>query len=138
MNTYLAEVLRQHQGIFQVYTLPLGNTERDWLSAKVDKMAFPKRVGDLYLVPPPYQALGDKNEQRASHGTPWQYDSYVPLLFVNPAFKAKRINHAVSTTDIAPTLAALLAVKLPSAAVGNPLPEVLRAFLPNSNMKQRS
>ncbi|WP_347251638.1 alkaline phosphatase family protein [Legionella sp.] len=138
VNTYLAEVLRQHQGIFQVYALPLGNTERDWLSAKVDKMAFPKRVGDLYLVPPPYQALGDRNEQRASHGTPWQYDSYVPLLFVNPAFKAKRINHAVSTTDIAPTLAALLAVKLPSAAVGNPLPEVLRAFSPNSNMKQRS
>lgn len=125
VSHYLADVLRQQQDIFQVYPLPLVNVERDWLSAKVDKMAFPKRSGDLYLVPPPYQASADKNEQRGSHGTPWQYDSYVPLLFANPAFKAQRINHSVSTTDIAPTLAAVLAVKLPSAAVGHPLSEVL-------------
>ena len=108
--------------------MPLANTEHDWLSAKVDKMAFPNRSGDLYLVAPTYQALADKSEQRVAHGTPWQYDSYVPLLFVNPAFKAQRISKIVSTTDIAPTLAAILAIKYPSAAVGQPLPEVMELF----------
>ena len=91
-------------------------------------MAFPGRSGDLYLVPPPYQALGDKSEQRVAHGTPWLYDSYVPLLFVNPAFKAQRITRAVSIIDIAPTLAAILVIKSPSAALGQPLPEVMRQF----------
>lgn len=128
VSTYLAEILRQQTGIFQAYPIPLTNIEPDWLSAKVDKMAFPKRAGDLYLVPPPYQALADKSEQRVAHGTPWQYDSFVPLLFVNPAFKVQRITKAVSTTDIAPTLAAILAIKLPSAAVGQPLPEVIEQF----------
>ncbi|MCC5014137.1 MULTISPECIES: alkaline phosphatase family protein [unclassified Legionella] len=128
ISTYLAEALRQQAAIFQAYPMPLANTEHDWLSAKVDKMAFPNRSGDLYLVAPPYQALADKSEQRVAHGTPWQYDSYVPLLFVNPAFKAQRISKIVSTTDIAPTLAAILAIKYPSAAVGQPLPEVMELF----------
>lgn len=127
VSTYLAETLRQQPGIFQTYTMPLANTEHDWLSAKVDKMAFPERSGDIYLVPPPYQTLASR-EYRVSHGTPWQYDSYVPLLFVNPAFKTLRITKAVSTTDIAPTLAAILSIKFPSAAMGQPLSEVMQAF----------
>lgn len=124
----LAETLRQQRGIFQVYTLPLANTEQDWLSAKVDKMVFPGRSGELYLVPAPYQALGNKHEARVSHGTPWQYDSFVPLVFVNPAFKAQGITRKVYITDIASTLAALLSIKPPSASVGHPLPEVMSAF----------
>ncbi|MDI9819873.1 MULTISPECIES: alkaline phosphatase family protein [unclassified Legionella] len=128
VSAFLADTLRQQPGIFQAYTLPLGGTEHDWLSAKVDKMAFPGRAGDIYLVPPPFQALADKNEQRVAHGTPWQYDSYVPLLFVNPAFKAQGIIKSVDSTDIAPTLAAILSIKPPSAATGQPLAEVITAF----------
>lgn len=124
VGNYLTEQLRELPGVFQAYTLPLASREHDWLSAKVDKMAFPGRAGDLYIVPPPYQALADKSEQRVSHGTPWSYDSYVPLLFVNPAFKAHLIARPVYTIDIAPTLAALLQIKAPSAAVGQPLAEV--------------
>ncbi|KTD08614.1 alkaline phosphatase family protein [Legionella jamestowniensis] len=128
VSAYLAETLRQQVGIFQAYPMPLANTEHDWLSAKVDKMAFPDRSGDIYLVPPPYQALADKSEQRVAHGTPWQYDSYVPLLFVNAQFKTKHITRPVHTTDIAPTLAAILSIKSPSASVGQPLTEVIETF----------
>jgi predicted AlkP superfamily pyrophosphatase or phosphodiesterase len=128
VSAYLTEALREQPGIFQAYTLPLANTEKDWLSAKVDKMAFIQRAGDIYLVPPPYQSLGGKDEQRVSHGTPWQYDSFVPLLFVNSAFKAKHIVRMVNTTDIAPTLTAILSIKPPSAAVGIPLQEVIKQF----------
>ncbi|CEK09832.1 alkaline phosphatase family protein [Legionella hackeliae] len=128
VSSYLAETLRQQIGVFKAYPIPLANTEHDWLSAKVDKMAFPDRSGDIYLVPPPYQALAEKNDQRVAHGTPWQYDSYVPLLFVNGNFKATRITKPVTTIDIAPTLAAILSIKSPSAAIGQPLPEVINAF----------
>lgn len=128
VSSYLAETLRQQPGIFQAYTLPLANTEHDWLSAKVDKMAFPERAGDIYLVPPPYQALSEKSDVQVNHGTPWQYDSYVPLLFVNAKFQPQRITKLASTTDIAPTLAAILSIKSPSAAVGQPLQEVIDAL----------
>ncbi|CDZ76882.1 Alkaline phosphatase precursor [Legionella massiliensis] len=128
VSSYLAEFLNQQPSIFKVYPLPLTKTDIDWLSDKVNRMAFPERIGDLYLVPLPYEAFDGKNKHRVSHGTPWQYDSYVPLLFANPAFKAQRIFKPVNTTDIAPTLAALLLIKAPSASVGQPLQEVLEQF----------
>jgi predicted AlkP superfamily pyrophosphatase or phosphodiesterase len=125
VSSYLADVLTQQPSIYKVYPMPLEKAELDWVAVKVSKMNYPERSGDLYMVPLPYEAFDRKNKQRVSHGTPWLYDSYVPLLFVNPGFKAQRIFKPVSTTDIAPTLAAVLMLKSPSAAVGQPLKEVL-------------
>jgi arylsulfatase A-like enzyme len=128
VSQYVAQNLIHHKGVFKAYALPVSGIERDWLSAKVDKMSYPYRAGDIYIVQPPYQSNGSKNDNRVMHGSPWQYDSYVPLLFVNPGFKAQLISRPVNTTDIAPTLTSLLLIKSPSAAVGQPLNEVLKAF----------
>lgn len=127
VSHHLAQALTLQPGIFKAYALPVTQIEKDWLSAKVNKMSYPYRTGDVYIVQPPNQSNGAKNMYRVTHGSPWNYDSYVPLLFVHPNFKAQRISRPVYTTDIAPTLSALLMIKSPSAAVGQPLEEVLSA-----------
>ncbi len=127
LSSYLANILTEQSGMYKVYPLPVANS-KDWLSSKINKMAFPERSGDLYLVPLPNQALFNKNQQRVAHGTPWNYDSYIPLLFVNPMFHAQQIFKPVSATAIAPTLAAILRIKPPSAAARQPLKEVLKQF----------
>lgn len=127
VSQYLASSLSHQPGIFKAFALPLSGVEKDWLSAKVDHMAYPYRAGDIYLVQPPYQSYGDKNPDRVAHGSPWRYDSYVPLIFSNPGFKPQRIARPVTTTDIAPTLSAILMIKSPSAAVGQPLTEVIKS-----------
>jgi predicted AlkP superfamily pyrophosphatase or phosphodiesterase len=124
----VAQTLTQQPGVYKAYPLPVTGLEKDWISSKVNRMAYPYRAGDVYIVPPPYQSNGANSDARVSHGSPWLYDSYVPLLFVHPSFKANVIHRPVKTTDIAPTLAALLMIKHPSAAVGQPLTEVLKAF----------
>lgn len=123
---YLASMLQQEPSLFTIYPLPLLQNNQDWLSNKVTKMNFPGRTGDLYIVPKPYQDITDTPEIAISHGSPWNYDSYVPLLFVNPNFKPTRITRLVYTTDIASTLTGLLAIKPPSASIGNPLQEVIQ------------
>lgn len=128
VSQYVAESLNQQPGVYKAYTLPIANIEKDWITAKVDRMSYPARAGDVYIVQPPYQSNGTKNDTRVAHGSPWQYDSYVPLLFVHPGFKPQMISREVFTTDIAATLAALLMIKSPSAAVGQPLAEVLLPF----------
>lgn len=128
VNHYLVASLNTQPGIFRAFSLPITYIEKDWLSAKVDRMAYPERAGDIYLVQPPYQSHGAKNEDRVAHGSPWQYDTYVPLLFVSPHFKPQRLFRPVYTTDIASTLSALLMIKSPSGAVGTPLLEVIDAF----------
>lgn len=128
ISTYLIEILEQQPSIYKVYPMTTTKTSLDWIGTKVSKMAYPGRSGDLYLVPLSHEAFNGKNRQRVSHGTPWSYDSYVPLLFANPEFKAQRIFTPVQTTDIAPTLAAILMLKPPSAAVGQPLKEVVDLY----------
>ncbi|MDR3442699.1 MAG: alkaline phosphatase family protein [Legionella sp.] len=132
VSLYLAQRLTLKPGVFKAFPLPITQIEKDWLSAKVNKMYYPNRTGDIYIVQPPNQSNGAKNAFRITHGSPWNYDSYVPLLFVNPNFKAQFISRPVYTTDIASTLAALLIIKSPSAAVGQPLNEVMKAFRENS------
>lgn len=128
VKNYLAHALTQQPGIFKAYALPITEIEKDWLSAKVNKMYYPERSGDIYLIQPPNQSYGTKSKDRVAHGSPWQYDSYVPLLFVHPDFKAQRIFRPTYTPDIAPTLSAVLMIKNPSGAVGQPLQEVVQAF----------
>ncbi|KTD03341.1 alkaline phosphatase family protein [Fluoribacter gormanii] len=128
VKRYIAHALTLQPGIFKAYALPITDIEKDWLSAKVNKMYFPNRSGDIYLIQPPNQSYGTKGKDRVAHGSPWQYDSFVPLLFVHPDFKAQRIFRTTYTTDIAPTLSAVLMIKNPSAATGHPLQEVLSAF----------
>ncbi len=46
-----------------------------------------------------------------THGSPYDYDSNVPIIFYGPGFAPGRYNEFVRTVDIAPTLAQLLGVK---------------------------
>ena len=61
----------------------------------------------------------------AIHGSPWAYDTYVPIFFAGHKVPAKTTARLVSPTDIAPTIAAYLGIKYPSGSLGVPLVEVL-------------
>lgn len=125
VNLFIANQITNQTGIFLAYPQPVTNLMEDWISSKVKRMYYPGRSGDVYMVQPPYQSYGEHQADRVAHGSPWQYDTYVPLLFVNPNFNSQQIVRPVKTTDIAPTLASLLMIKFPSASVGVPLSEVV-------------
>jgi len=85
-----------------------------------------KRSGDIYLVFEPNVFINDFDGLTVSstHGSPWRYDTYVPVIFAGNGLSAARVVRAVAPYDIAPTLAAYLGVKPPSGNVGAVLPEV--------------
>jgi len=58
-----------------------------------------------------------------NHGSPWGYDTYVPIIFSGWNIPVKKNNRHVGTLDIAPTLALFLGTKLPSGSVGKSLLE---------------
>lgn len=58
----------------------------------------------------------------ASHGSPYAYDSHVPLIFAGAGIPAGRHPQFVRTVDLAPTLARLLGVKPLEAIDGVALP----------------
>jgi predicted AlkP superfamily pyrophosphatase or phosphodiesterase len=87
----------------------------------------PKRSGDIYVVFEPNVFINDFDglTVASSHGSPWRYDTFVPLLFAGAGLAPARVSRPVTPYDVAPTLAAFLGTKPPSGAVGDPLPEVL-------------
>lgn len=83
-----------------------------------------KRSGDIYLVTMPHIYFGNKQYNHAHHGTPWIYDTHVPVIFSHPSFKPKRIHRRVRTIDVAPTLASLVHIDPPAESTGEVLTEV--------------
>lgn len=62
----------------------------------------------------------------ASHGSPYDADSHVPMIFYGPAFKAGRQTAFVRTVDIAPTIARVIGVNPSEKLDGVPLLSVLK------------
>ena len=87
----------------------------------------PKRSGDIYLVFEPNVFINDFDglTVASTHGSPWRYDTYVPVIFAGAGLEPQTVSRPVTPYDIAPTLATYLGISLPSGAIGNPLPEVL-------------
>jgi predicted AlkP superfamily pyrophosphatase or phosphodiesterase len=107
-----------------------GNLPNAPLIQSVLRNYHPKRSGDIYLVFKSNRFINDFDGTNVSvtHGSPWRYDSFVPIVFAGGKLSGRRIYRNVEPVDIAPTLAAVLGVKAPSGAFGAPLDEVMHAL----------
>jgi hypothetical protein len=85
----------------------------------------PKRSGDVFLVFMPY-AVPSSSATGTTHGTPWNYDAQVPLIFWGSAFKAGFYATPCQPIDLVATLAAVLGLTQPSGAQGTPLTPSLK------------
>jgi hypothetical protein len=74
----------------------------------------------LYVLRPYHMHTGD----RTTHGTPWTYDTHVPLIFLGHGVRAGHHHRRVSPAAIAPTLAHLLQIDAPAACEEQPLEEL--------------
>jgi arylsulfatase A-like enzyme len=73
------------------------------------------RGGDLLVVPKEYWSLLGRATNIANHGTPYEYDTHVPMIFMGGGIRAGRSGAAVTPADIAPTLASLAGMTMPRA-----------------------
>lgn len=87
----------------------------------------PKRSGDILVVFESNHFINDFDGLIVSstHGSPWSYDTHVPIVFAGAGIEPKVIDRRVNTVDVAATIAAFLKIRAPSGSVGEPLGEVL-------------
>jgi hypothetical protein len=105
---------------------PPASSRQLWLD-QFARGYFPGRSGQVFLVPREGDFVVDRNPLYAfMHGSPWDYDTHVPLLFSGrPFIKPGVWNNAVTQQDVVPTLAALLGTAPPATALGRPLQQAL-------------
>lgn len=80
----------------------------------------PERSGDLIIQVEPTCLI--KPGGGTTHGSPYEYDRAVPIVFYGPWFERGIVNGRARTIDIAPTLAAKLNLQYPRDVDGQPLP----------------
>jgi predicted AlkP superfamily pyrophosphatase or phosphodiesterase len=61
----------------------------------------------------------------AMHGSPYSYDTYVPIMFAGPGIAPAIVSRLVGPEDIAETVTNYLGIKPPSGSVGTVLTEVV-------------
>ena len=119
----LAARLRAHPEVAAVFTrdelaqvpVPAGSPQ-DWTLRDRARASFdPQRSGDVVMllnrvvVPIPVAGPG----YVATHGSAWDYDRRVPLLFWRKGWTGFEQPGPVETVDIAPSLAAVLGLRVP-------------------------
>ncbi len=92
----------------------------EWSLLERAKASFdPERSGDIVVLlkpnvtPIPTSGAG----YVATHGSPWNYDRRVPILFWWKGISAFEQPNAIETVDILPTLASLIALPVPPADI---------------------
>ena len=106
---------------------PAPGDQRDAWLRQFARGYFPGRSGQVFMVSREGEFIVDHNPLYAfMHGSPWPYDTHIPLLLYGPPFIRTLVsNEPVSQQDVVPTLAALLGTAPPATAIGRPLREAL-------------
>ncbi|HXG80338.1 MAG TPA: alkaline phosphatase family protein [Sphingomicrobium sp.] len=104
----------------QLAATPVATTPPDqWtLIQRARASYFPGRSGDLVvLLKRNITPISDTSRYVATHGSAWDYDRRVPILFWRQGMAPSERNDAVSTVDIMPTLAASLGLAVDQKSI---------------------
>lgn len=108
---------------FPESALRQGHFEEGGIKGMVIRGYHPKRSGDVVVILEPGW-YGAGRVQGTTHGSPYAYDTHVPIIFYGNGIKKGSSVQYHPITDIAPTVSILLNIKFPSGCTGQPVEEL--------------
>ena len=127
IKSWIMDYLSNQQGIARV--IDLENIVATTLNATQKEMLVngyhPTRCGQIQMILQP-QWLEDYANGGTTHGVWNPYDAHIPLLWYGWGIKQGKTNRQINMTDIAPTLAALLHIQMPSGSIGKVIQEIFK------------
>jgi predicted AlkP superfamily pyrophosphatase or phosphodiesterase len=91
----------------------------EWtLIERVAMNYFPERSGDAYVIlKPNITPIADVSGYVATHGSVWDYDRRVPIMFWRKGLSSGERTDPIATVDILPTLASLIGLDIAPATI---------------------
>jgi predicted AlkP superfamily pyrophosphatase or phosphodiesterase len=137
----LVEEILEVPGIAMAMTrtdLMAGTITDNPILRKLQRAFHPKLSGSVLIVQDQFWYLYPNAEEFAAmHGSPYAYDTYVPIMLAGPGIPRQVVSRSVAPEDIAITMASYMGTKPPSGSVGDVLFEALpngpRAVQPRVN-----
>lgn len=132
VEIFMARALLDQPGIGYAFTrsqLERGDLPAHRVALLSQRAWFRQSAVDIMVITKPFYYFQSKTANPGSvcsHGTPYSYDTNVPLMIHGPKWvKAGRYAQYAETVDIAPTLAQVLNIRPPSASEGKVLTQAL-------------
>ena len=127
INKMVIEFLSDQDGVANV--VELNELASSSLNSKVKEMLingyYAPRGGDLQIILQPGW-IESFSTGGTTHGVWNPYDAHIPLVWYGWGIKPGKTNRETYITDIAPTLAALLRIQMPSGNIGKVISEVMK------------
>ncbi len=110
LNRVVIPQLLEEEWVEKVYTREQLSSDEplDYDGQLLKNQFHPKWSGDLFLINKEYYVL--RSSVGTTHGTPYDYDTHVPLFFSGNNFDNRVIQDSIETVDIAPTIAEILGI----------------------------
>lgn len=130
LETAIADELVRFPGVTLAISstaLERGVVPDSFLTRAVSRNFHPKRSGNVYMVFNSGWFINDLDGLSIAvvHGSPWRYDTFVPVIFAGYGIRPKVVSRRVHTVDVALTLSIITGTNPPSGASGEVLSEVL-------------
>ncbi len=123
----MAKIITADKSVARAFTradIMHNQSSQDPVVSKVVNNYLEQRSGDIVIVQAPSTMVASYSA--ATHGSPYSYDTHVPMHFAGWNLKPQRISRLTSPEDIAVTLSAVVGVGYPDKATGKVLPEIIR------------
>jgi len=109
------------------FVMDAANPGRSGVPEKIKEMIVngynKERSGAIKIV---YNSgfLDSHYKTGTTHGSWYTYDTHIPLIFMGWKIPHGETNKTLHMTDIAPTIAALLHIQMPSGCIGDPITSI--------------
>jgi predicted AlkP superfamily pyrophosphatase or phosphodiesterase len=126
VKKWIIQYIKKNEAVANVFptadimTVPINKTLREMLANGF----YPNRSGDIQIILKPGYMEGGATG--TTHSQWYPYDAHIPMLWYGWGIKKGKTNRETYMTDIAPTVAALLHIQMPSGSVGKVLEEVMK------------
>lgn len=120
----IIDYLSKQKGVGRVFAFSdvMNITMVDKLRTSVENGYYPERCGDIQIITK--AGYFDGGPTGTTHGSPYPYDTHIPLLWYGWNIKHGRTSRETYMTDVAPTLASMLRIQMPSGTTGHVIGEV--------------
>jgi len=121
-----ADAAASEDHIARVYTrhdLESGRVQQDSIGRAMSLGFYGPRSGDVFVLQEPYYLF---DATGTTHGTPYNYDTHVPIIFFGTRIKPGVYSEPVAVNDIAATLAAILDIQEPTGSIGHILRQIIQ------------
>jgi predicted AlkP superfamily pyrophosphatase or phosphodiesterase len=126
VSELIGRFLLTQEGVANFYTeavIRQGRYDEDGVKGMLTRGFHQKRSGDvLYVLEPGW--VDSNTVTGTTHGSPYAYDTNVPILFFGKGVKKGSSVRRRSITDIAPTLSVMLNISFPNGCTGEPVAEL--------------